>query len=175
MKNKNLRCITLSIGVLLFTTGWTWPWQKNSQDKLVDLANSLKDISWFSMIFTAIAISLVTLFGNQISEWLRGKIVRHFKIPITNQITLGIFAYALLILFSFILSYYLGAFLPVLILASATIYPFFLEYIPSLRQNDLPGRKIAMSKLKTLWLFTCVILALFIILSEPFIRTYVKL
>ncbi|MDP8218403.1 MAG: hypothetical protein P9M03_06735 [Candidatus Theseobacter exili] len=180
MKNRIYR-YGLILSLLFICSGFntmkaiTSPIETLKECVVKDLAEDLRKSMKIMLVLMALCVSFFTLLGNKIIESTRSKIVKNFKIPLNSQVALVVFLYLFSGYICFIISLCLpGSTLPFLILASSSIYPFFGEYIPALKKDDASGRKIAMSKLKTLGLFSVVILAVFFVLTDSWIEKIVN-
>jgi len=110
----------------------------------------------------AVIGTAVIMFGTELADWIRRNVAGLFHIPSELQADILATCYFAITGFGLgwcLFSYDFRMMLPVLILLAGTFYPFWFQYLNSIRNGDQQKRKIAFSKVRS-----CLLLGLIIIL-----------
>lgn len=130
---------------------------------------SLRIRMLIALIIGAIGAVGTVLFGSHIADWLRSQLVGYFSISVINQkrIAQGVFiGTALFALLLFLTRYGFKESVPVFLLLSATVYPFYGKYLPTLgRKDEISERKLALKQVLTLFFFVAVVYVIYSVLS----------
>lgn len=170
MKSNRILIVFLMLFTLLIAVGC------DDEDKAADeealrirkLAEMRESISGY-LLLASIVVVLGGLFLAPIMEKFRAKTASWIGMTLDTQILVAkvtYFAVVILILtFSFQNESLKPLFPAVLVLVAGTFYPFFVHYIPGLKNADAMRRKAAMSQIKGFILMIVVVYVLISVLT----------
>jgi hypothetical protein len=154
-----------------FETGFKGGYEKAISDlknSAIKARSNMNSMMATRLIFYSFVIVFLTLYGSNLSEWLRVKIGETFKIPLNTQVRIIQSTYIVgsIGLMVWCLSKFgAGHSVPIAVFLAGTIMPY-TKYLEALKANDLNERKSNSAKLKSLFLFCAVVIIIYMILSE---------
>ncbi len=135
-----------------------------------EFRNDLKSGLETQLIWYAIIIVSVTLWGSEVGEWVRARIKNWFRLTTEAQVKIALTVYGLII--AGILICFLGTtgisekmIMPILILLAASLIPF-IRYVRNLGKDNVGELKLNLVKVKQFIIMALVILILYQILSD---------
>ena len=138
---------------------------EREREKRIDRLEIMQKKVSSQFLYGAFVYVFFVLIGPTIAEKSRAAITNKFHLTITSQVRLAKFAYSTLISVILLLSMcdkYLNEIFPVvLLLTGATLYPFLVDVIPSLKNQNTIQRKSGISQIKS---FLILIFVFYIIL-----------
>ena len=135
-----------------------------------EFRNDLKSGLETQLLWYAIIIVSVTLWGSELGELIRTRIKNWFHLATETQVAIALMIYGLIVS-SILVCFFSTAgisekmIMPVLILLSASLIPF-IRYVRNLGNNNAGDLKMDLIKIKQFIIMTLVILILYQVLSE---------
>jgi len=111
----------------------------------------------------------ITLFGPAATGVIRRKVTNFFNLSTKAQLVLFTILYAFIILSIlvwciFIANHTLNALVPIFIILAGSVFPYF-KYLEGLMSNDREKCKGALSRAKSLLLFSIIIIIIYQVLT----------
>ena len=163
-------------GKSMFEIGYEEGYKRGARDmarrirkKAHSIRGNLKHSSARIMLWGSISILLLTLFGARIAEFFRMKISERFKLPLDTQILVAEILYFIVVgtpIAWGLYHYTLLMNLPIFILLSGTIHPFWNGLIPAMSKMDKMSFRLNLGKVKTLVMVSFVLIATYYILDK---------
>lgn len=143
---------------------------KSVENQSREFRNDLKSDLETQLLWYAIIIVGVTLWGSELGELIRTRIKNWFRLTTETQVALALMLYGLIV--SVILVCFFSTagisekmIMPVLILLAASLIPF-IRYLRNLGNNNPGELKMDLVKIKQFLIMTLVILILYQVLSD---------